>query len=238
MGRIIKSKAYIYQYLRLKQEDRKLVDKSLEYLLQDPTLEKFKRPYLTKYSLRQIHPGADKQLTIFFEILTSGDVFLRWMNDYTCLHDTWGNSEDPCLKSLVSFMSSSKNEIYQKEIHEPVFKYDPKHGSPVFIRLDKLGMRIHANPYFNGSEIISESIGIYDLDGEDREEIVEFLDFELFFKLLADLFRKENLKKFSFQFNNQIISQFIINLALNSIDKNDWEIKFDSENDYTEIKLK
>lgn len=239
---VFSTNEFLKQLCRLKSDDQGHVQDGIEVILADPNLDRYSRPYLNKFKLKQYHPAGNKQLTIFFEILANGDVFLRWLNDYKFLHDTFMSfGDDPCFKGLEKFLSSVENLQFNQAIHGFTPKVDPKYGNTIFISLKKLGISITTQPNSqdNGLSFTSNSVGIFDHDGDDRETIECYLDFKEFLSSVKEYFKNTSPAKFAFEIPDGVIDQYILDGLINATGSDDsWIVEGFDEDDYFVIKLK
>jgi hypothetical protein len=237
---VFSTREYIEQFARLTPQDQVYVNAAIKIIEQDPGHVDYQRPYLTPHKLRQIHPNLNKQLTVFFELLGSGDIFLRWVNDYKYLHNTWMSfGDDPCFKGLEKFLASDKNLTFDPNVHGFINKVDPKYGDVIFISTTKLQVRIFMNPYsVGGKNFISNSIGVFDLDNDGRETNFLYLDFKAFLQHVYEYFKNDYQGNLTFEIADDTIEQYILDGVINAALPEYWEYSYDHQNNYTIIKMR
>ena len=186
------SRLFLEKVLSWPQGLRTMAFETALHACQDPNLNDYKRPYLTPY--RQKHPTTDHQYTLYFEIISSSEVFFVWINDQNCLHDTRNELTDPCLKEFKRLQTRKEIEKYDQKFHQIVLEVQPDKSKPIRCRSRLLGRETTLNTYPDNSSYIGHA---FFCDEENFEiakiHVSKFLD-ELH-KLLTT-----NKIEFQFQF--------------------------------------
>ena len=94
----IYSRPFLEKVFSWSQDLQKMAFKAAEHACLDPDLHDYMRPYLTP--IRQKHPATDHQYTLYFRVVSNTELYFIWINDPTCLHDTYNEKTDPCLKEF------------------------------------------------------------------------------------------------------------------------------------------
>jgi hypothetical protein len=106
-------------------------------------LNDYSRVYLTPY--KQKHPTTDHQYTLFYEIISADEVYFVLVKDDSCLHDTRGNHDDPCLKKFQKLRTDKDLETFDNKLHKPQFEVQPDKKKPFRCRSRYLGYEITLN---------------------------------------------------------------------------------------------
>jgi hypothetical protein len=120
-----------------------------EHVALDPSLNDYKRPYLTPY--RQKHPTTDHQYTLYFLVISTTEIFFAWINDKSCLHDTRNKLTDPCQKEFDKLIKNGVIETFDQKYHQIVFEIHPDKSKPIRCRSRFLGYETILNTYHDSS---------------------------------------------------------------------------------------
>jgi hypothetical protein len=206
MANALKSKTFIRKVMAMTPAERQDVEKTIGYILANPSNKAFVRPYTAHYLLD--HLQQNKQYTIYFEIQNAGqNVYFIWINDPSCLHNTWGNAQDPDIKEFTRLRTNGLLELFDQKIHEGVLTIRPQVGAGNFFDFKKLEARILCNVFTDGHIFATTGIRI------DSDSYGDFYDLpKIFLQTLADHFKKANLQ-FEIQLHTNTYSQLIATLT-------------------------
>ncbi len=146
---IIYSRTFLEKVSNWPESLRKMAFEAAEHAALDPSLNDYKRPYLTPY--RQKHPTTDHQYTLYFLELSTTEIFIAWINDSTCLHDTRNKQTDPCLKEFEKLQAQGSIENFDPKYHQIVFEVHPDVSKPIRCRSQFLGHETYLNTYLDSS---------------------------------------------------------------------------------------
>jgi hypothetical protein len=121
-----------------------------EHAIQDPDLPEYKRPYLTPF--RQKHPTTDHQYTLYFKPVSATEIFVVWINDKSCLHETRANHPDPCRKEFERLWAKGELETYDPAIHHVRLEVQPDPSKPFRCRSTYLWHKTTLNTYSTGAK--------------------------------------------------------------------------------------
>lgn len=186
-----------------------------------PDLNDYKRDYLTPY--RQKHPTTDHQYTLFFTVHDQSHIFIVWINDSTCLHDTRANFQDPCRKEFERLRKNGQLENYEASKHHVQFKVHPDSSKPIRCHSRYLGYDIYLNSYMIGT---TEFVGHAFVCEEPNREIAKIHTSE-FLALLHKHLSQKNFK-LKFQFTKMGHDEEVA-LLTNSYDVSQWRVIDDPE---------
>lgn len=221
MYQIVESKLFLSKLRKVDNVSLQDVLKAVERVLSNPTLNNYKRPYLTPYL--QEHP-TDKTLTIFFEIIEPNKVFFVWINDESCPHNTHKNfGEDPCIKEFNRQKSLRNIEVYSEDYHTGVFTITPRSNMPTFISFKKFDAKVY-------SSVLKDDDCFYILAITTLEDENEIFDhYKIFIEKVGHHFKSIGEK---FEFRVISNDKDFENLLEQNIDKEKW-IKSLSGSDIT-----
>lgn len=152
---IIYSRSFLEKVFNWPDNLREMAFEAAEHAALDPCLNDYKRPYLTPY--RQKHPTTNHQYTLYFLEQSATEIFIVWINDSSCLHDTRNKLTDPCLKEFQKLQGQGSIENFDPKYHQIVFEVHPDASKPIRCRSQFLGHETYLNTYFDSS--ISTFIG-------------------------------------------------------------------------------
>ncbi len=146
---VIYSRSFLTKVHDWSEDLRNMVMAAAAHAALNPDLNDYKRDYLTPY--RQKHPPTDRQYCLFFTVHSSTHIFIAWINDSTCLHDTRANYPDPCRKQFERLRDSGQLETYDSQYHVLQFEVKPDPAKPIRCRSSFLGYNIFMNSYSVGN---------------------------------------------------------------------------------------
>lgn len=195
-----------------KEDERKDICKAIERVMVNPEIDSYKRDYLTPY--KQEHP-TNKQITLFFKIISKDKIFFVWINDKTCLHTTRTPKEDPCIKEFNRLRDNNELEIYDKNIHEGEFKIKPRDDFPHFMSFKKYDATLY-------STVLNDGNAFYSMNINCMEDEVEIFDhYELYLKEIRQHFKKQ---KTHFEFRIFDFEVDLIQKITSVVKTSEWKI--------------
>lgn len=221
MDKPVKSRIFIKKCGALSPSAKADIDKAVQRVLVSPSDHQFKRDYLTPY--KQEHP-TDKQLTIFFEHLSSaGKVFFTWINDPSCLHDTRKkHGEDPCIMKFKKLQAAGSLEQYSEDFHEGKIEITPRSSDPHFFDFNAIDIRSYGNILKDdGYQYYCMGIEFRDTKSENIDTLFIHHAF-LLLKCLHGHF-KSNGQRFEFRIP-PVFNTEIINYLNQAYDKLEWQV--------------
>ena len=123
-----------------------------EHAAQNPNLHDYFRDYLTPY--KQKHPTTDHQYTLYFLIVPTSEIFIAWINDTNCLHDTRANFPDPCRKEFERRQAKKLIEVYDPNFHKVQFEVHPNSKKPIMCRSSYLGYEVQLNSQIQNPNVL------------------------------------------------------------------------------------
>lgn len=143
--KVIYSRFFLERVYSWNQALQDMAFRAAEHAAIDPNHTDYSRGYLTPY--KQKHPTSDHQYTLYFEIInTPTSIFVCWINDDTCLHDTrMSYGDDPCLKEFKKTQARNNLETYDPKFHQIQFEVQPDNKKPFRCRSRYLGHEVQAN---------------------------------------------------------------------------------------------
>src|SRR5690606_28752442 len=141
--KVIYSRAFLEKVSGWPDNLKKIAFEAAEHAALDPSLNDYKRPYLTPY--RQKHPTTDHQYTLYFLEQSGREIFIAWINDSSCLHDTRNELTDPCLKEFKKLQGRRAIENFDPKYHQIVFEVHPDRSKPIRCRSQYLGYETTLN---------------------------------------------------------------------------------------------
>ncbi len=227
----IKSRRFIKQFYSFSPVDQGHLSKAMKRVLQDPTLDSYKRSYLTPY--RQEHP-SDPQHTIFFEEMgKESSVFFVWVNDYSCLHSTRKATKDPCLKEFDRLRQNGELEIYSKDCHLGKLTIDPKTSSPHYLKFELIDHEIYFHILSDDESYFSLAIGYHDNKSENNIHLKNHT-FKLFLNSFAEHLLVQG-QQFEFRIEQNIFNQDLLQLLENNYSPNQWTTDQDTQYHYLKL---
>lgn len=224
----VKARRFISQFHKFSQADQDHLKKAMERVLLDPSLDKYKRPYLTPY--KQEHP-ANPQYTIFFEHLEMEDIVLFvWLNDYGCLHTTRKPSEDPCLVEFDKLRKAGQLESYEDAYHLGKLTVKPRFDKPIYIEYEMLDYQVYFHILNDGDTYYSLMLGFHDNEAEDNFNITQHV-FKFFLNSFSSHLRIQK-QTFEFRIENNVFNNELIDLLKNEHDPSEWKSNQDSDSYY------
>lgn len=218
---LIYSRAFLEKVSLWPKHLQEMAFQAADHVAQDPHLHDYQRPYLTPY--RQKHPTANHQYTVFFIIATASTLFIAWINDTTCLHETRANYPDPCLKEFERLLLKNEIEKFDPLFHEIKFEVHPNKSKPIRCRSQFLGKEITLNSYFAGPRTF---IG-HAFHCEEPNVNIAKMHVGMFLNKLHD---ELSSAKVAFEFIlHKLGLQHEISLLTECYDPNKWEIIYDSD---------
>ncbi len=190
---IVYSRKFLEKVLSWRHPLRDMAFQAAEHAALDPDLPEYKRPYLTPF--RQKHPTTDHQYTLFFKTISATEIFIVWINDTSCLHETRANYPDPCRKEFERLLAKGELETYDSAVHHVQFKVQPDAARPFRCRSIYLNQKTTLNTYAVGAK---DFIGHAFYCGEPDPAIAD-LHVREFLRLLHAHLTKNGLA-FQFQF--------------------------------------
>jgi hypothetical protein len=228
----VKSRRFIKQFNSFSPTDQRHLSKAIKRVLKDPTLDSYKRSYLTPY--RQEHP-SDPQHTIFFEeIGKENSVFFVWLNDYSCLHSTRKATEDPCLKEFDKLRQSGHLEAFNKDYHLGKLTINPRVTSPHYLKFELIDYEIYFHILTDEESYYSLSIGYHDIKSEDNINFTNHT-FKLFLNSFAEHLQKQS-QQFEFRIEPNLFNQDLLQLLEENYNPNQWNTDQDTEYHYLKLK--
>lgn len=194
-----------------------------EHAAENPHLHDYSRDYLTPY--KQKHPTSDHQYTLYFLVVSDTEIFVTWINDTSCLHDTRANFADPCRKEFERLKANGSLEIYDSGFHKLQFEVHPNSKKPIMCRSTYLGKKVQLNSYLLDSNTI---IGHAFLCEEPIDKIAE-IHVGLF---LSSLYNELTKNHANSSFQIELIKQGYvreIEIIKKSYDSSKWQIIDDNE---------
>ena len=150
---VIYSRTFLEKVSNWPSQLQAMAFEAAEHAAINPTLNDYVRPAIVPY--KQKHPTTDRQYTLYFEILPStNEIFVVWINDTSCLHDTRANFSDPCQKEFEKLRNRDQLEKFNLKYHKIIFEVHPNSSKPINCRSSFLGGEITLNTYFDSSQSI------------------------------------------------------------------------------------
>lgn len=149
--KVIYSRFFLERVYSWDKSLRDMAFQAAEHAALDPNHTDYSRAYLTPF--KQKHPSSDHQYTLYFEIINSPtSIFVCWINDDTCLHDTrMSYGDDPCLKEFNKVRTKNNLETYDPKYHNIQFEVHPDKNKPIRCRSRLLGEEIQVNTFPDSS---------------------------------------------------------------------------------------
>lgn len=200
---------------------RAMAFEAAEHVCLDPSLNDYKRAYLTPY--RQKHPTTDHQYTLYFLEVSPNEIFFAWINDTSCLHDTRNQLTDPCLKEFKRLLRRGLIEAYDLSKHKIVFEVHPDRSRPIRCRSTLLNGETTLNSYTaDGNTYIGHAFNC----DEPNFEIAK-IHVKEFLNCLYGELASSNIP-FEFQFTKSGHQREVM-LLTSAIDPQKWVIVDDAE---------
>ncbi|EQC44928.1 hypothetical protein M899_0568 [Bacteriovorax sp. BSW11_IV] len=222
----VRSRRFIKQYHSFSRTDQGHIDKAIQRILQDPTLNAYKRYYLTPY--RQEHPSNAQHTLFFEEIQGQNIVFFVWLNDYQCLHDTTKpHKQDPCLVEFTRLRQNGELETFDKDYHLGKLTALPKPSSPYYVKFEVIDYEIHFHILSDGTDFYTMGVGYHDNQSDDDINLTMHS-----FKLFLDRFAEHlnaNQQTFEFRLEPNALNQEMINILTDTHDNTEWQVDQDNE---------
>lgn len=217
----IYSRMFLEKVLSWPEPLRRMAFEAAKHVCLDPSLNDYKRSYLTPY--RQKHPTANHQYTLYFLEVLPNEIFFAWINDTSCLHDTRNQLTDPCLREFNKLRGRNLIEMYDASIHKIVFEVHPDKLRPFRCRSTFLNGETTLNSYTaDGSEYIGHAFNC----DEPNFEIAK-VHVNKFLNRLYDELASNNIP-FEFQFS-KLGHQREVSLLTSAFDPQKWIIVDDVE---------
>jgi hypothetical protein len=146
---IVYSRKFLEKVLSWRQALKDMAFQATEHAAQDPDLPEYRRPYLTPF--RQKHPTTDHQYTLYFKPISANEIFVVWINDTSCLHETRANYPDPCRKEFERLLAKGDLETYDPAVHHVRFDVQPDPARPFRCRSTYLNQKTTLNTFVIGA---------------------------------------------------------------------------------------
>lgn len=221
--KVIYSRTFLEKVTSWPSQLQTMAFEAAEHAAINPTLNDYVRPAIVPY--KQKHPTTDRQYTLYFEILPSAnEIFVVWINDDSCLHDTRANFPDPCQKEFEKLRSRNQLEKFDPKYHRIVFEVHPNSSKPINCRSSFLGGEITLNTYLDSAQSIFIGHAFY---CDERCEEIAKRHVSGFF---AELDKLLTTAKHSFQFQfTKLGHAHETNLLINAHNSSRWAVIDDSE---------
>lgn len=197
--------------------------KAAEHAALDPHLHDYVRTYLTP--IKQKHPATDKQYTLYFEIISASEIYVIWINDPSCLHDTRANFVDPCYKEFKRLQDKRLLESFDPKVHKLKFEVRPNSQKILMCRSHYLRSEVLLNTYDDGSGAL---VGHAFRCSEQNSDIAEIHVGKFLAHLHQELTQNQTHTPFQIQFT-QDGHQSEANLLTVAHDNKQWQIIADPE---------
>jgi hypothetical protein len=156
-------------------------------------------------------------------VVSTTELFFIWINDPSCLHDTYNEKTDPCLKEFRRLEARQLLEDYDPLFHQIVFEVHPDKKKPFRCRSRLLGAETIVNTYFiQPNSYISHSFSC-----DETEDEIAKIHVGQFLKKLYELLHTNGLA-FEFQMT-KLGHQREILLLVQAYDPTQWSIVDDDE---------
>lgn len=173
-------------------------------------IRQYSRPYLQK------HPTTNHQYTLYFLILSQNEIFIAWINDTSCLHDTRANYPDPCRKEFERLRGRNEVEEFDPGFHAFQFEVNPDTLKPIRCRSKFLGHEAVVN---------SSKVGANDFVGHAFfcDDPIPMIARNHVRQFLVELYKtlKSGQMNFEFRFT-RAGHQVEIDLLRSSLDSTQW----------------
>jgi hypothetical protein len=194
-----------------------------EHAAQDPNLHEYSRAYLVPF--RQKHPTTDHQYTLYFLIISRDEIFIAWINDTSCLHDTRANFADPCLKEFNRLKARGLIENYDPTFHKIRFEVRPDSKKPLMCRSFLLGQTVQLNSYIQDPNTL---VGHAFFCSEPVDQIAETHVGQFLNLLHSELSKNHAKSSFQIEFTKQGHARET-ELLTKSHDTSKWVVVHDNE---------
>jgi len=197
--------------------------RAAEHAAQNPNLTDYVRPYLTP--IKQKHPPTDRQYTLYFEIVSANEIYIIWINDPSCLHDTRANFDDPCYKEFKRLQDKGRLERFDPDFHKLKFHVRPNRQKIVMCRSHYLGKEVLLNTGDDGSGTL---VGYAFSCSETHTDIAVIHIGQFLERLHNELAQNQTRTPFQIQFTKNGF-QREIELLTSGHDPAKWQIVDDQE---------
>ncbi len=143
--KIIYSRAFLEKISSWSEPLRQMAFQAAQHAAIDPTLHDYVRQYSKPYL--QKHPTADGQYSLYFKIVSQNEIFVAWINDRSCLHDTRANFPDPCRKEFERLRDRGELEQFDPGFHVFQIEVNPDRLKPIRCRSKFLGYEVIVNSF-------------------------------------------------------------------------------------------
>lgn len=146
--RILYSRYFLEKVYSWKASLKDLAFQAAEHAAINPHLHEYVRPGLDPY--RQKISTTDGQYKLYFEIFTPiNAIYVSWINDDTCFHDTRANYPDPCKKEFERLRQQKKLEVFDRDVHTFRFEVKPNPQRPLCCRSKFQRHEVTLNSYLD-----------------------------------------------------------------------------------------
>ena len=136
---IIYSRIFLEKVLSWPQDLQDEAFAAVNHLAENPNLKEYIRDKIVPY--RQKIGISDGQMKLYFFLLPNA-VYIAWINDKSCPHNTFNVRTDPCHKEWERLLNNGDIKPFDPKTHILFFEVDPRATQPFRSRSTYLGKKI------------------------------------------------------------------------------------------------